>query len=421
MPTLAQIQSKAAPVHFLSDQRTPIGPLPGLDVVGCGFDVLLLESKLCILDQTNTSQGEIWSDPFNDTFSYSLPNGFFATNTPEKLLVDITVLVTSVQDYFRLTTTITSTSTGGFFGIGKKHEQTTVTDFYRRFYHDYYSLALRLKQIGWYTLAVATFPYPQLTPLAQRAIEQLPSVFNQSDTKVWKQFFSSYGTHLVEASNMGGLVWAETWYEKCLTYEHTETWIDEQVSRNFVLFSTTSNAQDHTLEVDERFKQFSTFSSQLVGGTDSIDPTKWKEWEPTIKTNPRPISYRLTTLDKLLPEGKKRTALGEAIDYYLKVVMDEDRIYIDKLEADRDPLPPTQCSRNQVNITRDAFVVEYAAVRTVEGAQEERCLFVGYEGKICADDKQTKDATDQGYHKVCFANDLRSLSVASHRFFLVSV
>ena len=405
----------------MSHQRTPIGPLSGLDVVGCGFDVLLLESKLCILDRTNTSQGEIWSDPFNDTVSYSLPDGFFATNTPEKLLVDITVLVTSIQDYFRLTTTTTSSSGGGFLGIGGKHTQTTVTDFYRRFYHDYYSLALRLKQIGWYTLSVATFPYPRLTPLAQRAIEQLPSVFNQSDMSIWNQFFSSYGTHLVEASNMGGLVWAETWYEKCLTYEHTETWIDEQLSRNFVLFSTNADSQDHTLEVDERFKQFSIFSSQLLGGTDSIDPTKWKEWEPTIKHSPRPISYRLTTLDKLLSDGEKRTALSEAIDYYLKAAMNEDRIYIDRLQADRDPLPPRKCSRNQVNMTMHALRVDPVAARSVEGTPEESCLFVGYDGKICANGQQTKGATDQGYRRVCFADDVTSLFVASRRFSSASV
>jgi hypothetical protein len=86
----------------------------------------------------------------------------------------------------------------------------------------------------------------------------------------------------------------------------------------------------------------------------------------------------------------------------------------------RDPLPPTKCSRNQVNITRDAFSVDPAAARSVEGTQEERCLFVGYEGKICADDEQTKGATDQGYRKVCFADDFTSVSVASHRFSSVS-
>ncbi|CAF1363919.1 unnamed protein product [Adineta steineri] len=400
LPTLAQIQSKAAAVPLFSTDRTPLGPLAGLDVVGCGFDVLLLESKLCILDRTNTSEGDLWSDPYNDTISYSLPNGFFATNTPEKLLVDITVLVTSIQDYFRLTSSTTSSSSGGFFGVGRKHKETTVTNFYRRFYHDYYNLALRLIQIGWYKLSTSTFPYPRLTPLAQRAIDQLPSIFNQNDTNIWKQFFDSYGTHLVESSNMGGLVWAETWYEKCLTYEHTETWIDEQVSRSFVVFNTHSSSQDHILEIDEKFKQFSIFSSQLLGGTESVDPTKWKEWESTIKFNPRPISYQLVTLDKLLPEGKKRTALSEAIAYYLGKAMDEDRTYIDKLEADRDPLPPTKCSRNQVNNTRDAVTIHHNTARNIEKAQEELCLYVGYNGKICSQSKQINDTTNQGNDKL---------------------
>ncbi|CAF1306922.1 unnamed protein product [Adineta ricciae] len=400
LPTLAQIQSRAAVVRLSSSDRKPLGPLAGLDVVGCGFDVLLLESKLCVLDQTNTSEGELWFDPYNDTIAYSLPNGFFATNTPEKLLLDVSVLVTSVQDYFRLTTTTTSSSSGGVLGIGRKHTETTVTDFYRRFYHDYYSLVLRLIQIGWYKLSTNTFPYPRLTPLAQRAIDQLPSVFNENQTNVWEQFFASYGTHLVESSNMGGLVWAETWYEQCLTYEHTETWIDEQVSRSFVAFSTHSSSQDHMLEIDEKFKQFSIFSSQILGGTESVDPTKWKEWQSTIKFNPRPISYQLVTLDKLLPEGNKRTALNEAIQFYLKTAVEEDRTYINKLEADRDPLPPTKCSRNAINNTRGGATVHQNADRTIEETEETLCDYVGYKGKLCLQRRQTTNATDIGYNKL---------------------
>jgi hypothetical protein len=64
-----------------------MGPIAGLDVVGCGYDLLSLQSRLCILDISNSSENEHWTDPYNQSFSYSLPNGFFAINTPESLTI----------------------------------------------------------------------------------------------------------------------------------------------------------------------------------------------------------------------------------------------------------------------------------------------------------------------------------------------
>ncbi|CAF4835198.1 unnamed protein product, partial [Rotaria sp. Silwood2] len=146
----------------------------------------------------------------------------------------------------------------------------------------------------------------------------------------------------------GGQVWAETWYEKCLTYEHTQTWIDEQVTKSWFIFVVSSeNSNDYRQEIDERFRQHSTFSAQLLGGTDSIDPSEWEKWAPTIKRKPRSISYRLISLDEILPESDLRNALKAAIDYVLKLAEKEDRNYINQLESLRGP-PKNKCSQNEI-------------------------------------------------------------------------
>jgi len=87
LPTLAELNSRQKIARLLSPPSTPVGPIPGLDVVGCGFDSLTLQSRSCILDISNSSENESWTDPYNQTLSYSLPNGFFATNTPESLTI----------------------------------------------------------------------------------------------------------------------------------------------------------------------------------------------------------------------------------------------------------------------------------------------------------------------------------------------
>ncbi|CAF3989734.1 unnamed protein product, partial [Adineta steineri] len=379
LPTLTQLQLgvKAAS----RPKASTVIRINGLDVVGCGYNPLMLESRFCILDNSNTSENEQWIDPYNHTVAYALPNGYFAVNTPESLSIDASVMVTSVEDYFQKATSITVRHTKGFLGLGKKRIQTTVVDFYRRFHQDYYSMTMRLKQIGWYTLAVSTFPYPKLNPIAEQAFARLPTAFNPTSIHIWKEFFATFGTHIVVAANMGGLVRAETWYEKCLNYEHTEQWVNTQVTTSFWFFgSTQTNTGHHNFQIDEKFKQYSIITSQLLGGTETVDPVNWANWTKTVKYNPRPISYRLVQLDELLPQGDRRTALKAAIEYVLNEAIQEDRAYVAQLENVREP-PPTKCSRNPaVNRFMRSLKIE----DNVAAAKLALCPYVGYTGMTCA-------------------------------------
>jgi hypothetical protein len=105
LPTFAELKSGARLLRIDSPPPTPVGPISGLDVVGCGYDILNLQSRSCILDTSNTSENEIWTDPYNQSLTYSLPNGFFATNTPESLAVVSKYLNFELHlksDYFRM-------------------------------------------------------------------------------------------------------------------------------------------------------------------------------------------------------------------------------------------------------------------------------------------------------------------------------
>ena len=288
-------------------------------------------------------------------------------------------MITSVEDYYRRTTRVESENIFAFFYTKRMERETT--EFYRRFYQDYYNLVVRLKQIGWYTLSTSVFPYPKLTPAAERAFANLPSTFDVKQINIWKDFFSSYGTHLVISSQMGGQVWAESWYEKCLTYEHTEVWIHEQVEQTFLLvFGSKSETNEHQLVVDKRFKEFSIYSSQVLGGDESIPAEKLDEWLPTVKSDPRPISHRLMPLYQLLPKGNQRTALQAAIEYIANEAQAEDRAYITSLQSIRGP-EPTKCSRNRVrraliNSTQSPQI-NYTDIRNA------LCPYVGYSGETC--------------------------------------
>lgn len=334
MPTLAQLNGRSTGRHALLPPK-PIGPINGLDVVGCGFNILSMENKFCIFDQSNFTDNEQWSDPNNRSLTYSIPNDWFAVNTLESLTIDSAMVVTSVSDYFRFSRAVTVSTLDGVLGIGQRHTETTITDLYRRLYQEYYNLVVRVKQIGWYTLSVSTFPYPKLNPTAQQEFDRLPNSFDVQDLKIWKSFFKTFGTHVITSSNMGGQVWAETWFEKCLSSDHSETWIDEQIAASwFNSGLPLTSSEQYKLKVDQFFKNHSIFVGHLIGGTDqSMDPSEWDQWVLKIKARPRPISYRLVSLDQILPTSDKRNALKEAIEYVLNEAKQDDSTYINKLKS----------------------------------------------------------------------------------------
>jgi hypothetical protein len=54
--------------------------IPGLDKVGCGYDLTTLESKSCVFDLTES--WDTWTYPIDKSKSYKVPKGFFASNNP---------------------------------------------------------------------------------------------------------------------------------------------------------------------------------------------------------------------------------------------------------------------------------------------------------------------------------------------------
>ncbi|CAF1403957.1 unnamed protein product, partial [Didymodactylos carnosus] len=278
---------------------------------------------------------------------------------------------------------------------------------------EYYNLALTLKQIMWYTLSVTTYPYPKLNSVAKLAFAQLPSEFDSNNLTTWEQFIQAYGTHVVVSADMGGLVWAETWYEKCLSYEESETWINKQVENSWILFSTGYKGDDHKSQIDQRFKQYSIFESLLLGGTESVEPSKWSEWIPTVRSNPRPTFYRLMPLYTLLPSGKQRKALQAAITYFRQTADTTVKEYISELESVASP--PVKCGRtplestarhiskrdvnstNNTDIPVDSSNFTLPETKstnfTTAKAREVLCPIVGYKGSFCPGDNNSTNSS----------------------------
>ncbi|CAF2891598.1 unnamed protein product [Rotaria sp. Silwood2] len=381
LPTLAQLNYKRS--SRLSSDSLPL--ISGVDIVGCGFDILSVQSKLCLVDIKKTNEKNLYSDPFNMSLAYSVPAGFYAIDTPDSLALNFSIQLKTVDDYYKRTFYSTQSDSFGFLGFGASHNYKSVETFYRRFYEENYYLALRLLQIKWYTLSMVTFPYPKLNSVAQDAIKKLPNIFNPNNTMKFNQFFSTFGTHFVQSADMGGLLQSEIWYKTCLLYKKSETWIKEESTKSWWFFSSSQSSSSYESSIDQQFREYSMFSSKLIGGTQFMNTTLWEQWAPTVKSNPKPVLYRLRPIYTLLPVGHQRTALADALAYLRTTADTNTKEYISQLK-ELNPPPQRDCGLNKKK--RNLLLEELHRHRrsltsNVNAARQALCPIVGYNGSFC--------------------------------------
>ncbi|CAF4831041.1 unnamed protein product [Rotaria sp. Silwood1] len=381
LPTLAQLNGKK---NFkLSSTHLP--SIYGLDIVGCGFDILSMQSKLCLIDISKMNDENQYIDPFNRSLIYSVPIGFYAIDTPDSLTLNFSIQLRTIDDYYKRTFYSTHSDSFGFLGFGASHNYKSIETFYRRFYEENYYLALRLLQIKWYTLSMITFPYPKLNSIAQNAIEKLPNTFNSNNTIKFNQFFSTFGTHFVQSADMGGLLQSELWYKKCLLYTKSETWIKEESNKFWWFFSSSQSSSSYQSSIDQQFKEYSMFSSKLIGGNQFMNTTLWEQWAPTVKSNPKAVQYYLRPIYTLLPVGQQRTALADALAYLRTNADTNAKEYISQLK-ELNPPPQRDCGLNKkkrhLRLEKSQRQKRSLALNA-NAARQALCPIVGYNGSFC--------------------------------------
>ncbi|CAF1340765.1 unnamed protein product, partial [Didymodactylos carnosus] len=395
LPTLDQVLSskfrrkKRAFVNF--DQAKPV---PGLDVVGCGFDIGGIESRQCLFDLSTGTNTTLWVDVYNNDKTYTVPPNFFVSDKRDVNAMYESRLFKTLDEFFQMSIYSIQEDDDGFFGFGATSKRIDVIEKYRQFYDYKYQMAWTRRQISMYTLALTTFPTPQFNDMTQLAIDELPDTFDNgsiSNIKKWKAFFHAYGTHFVASSDMGGLLWAEDYFEGCLITKYSERWVREQVRRSYWFFGDETYSEHYTMNVDQIYKKYSSSMSKLIGGIDnnpgeasSVEPYIINAWISTLKNYPQPINYRLLPIYTLLPKGDKKETMKNATYYFRSQAAADENLYIQRLQTHPNPLPlpKLDCSptarRRKRAVTSSAF--------DLTAARKSLCPVVGFRGTFCPGD-----------------------------------
>jgi hypothetical protein len=76
--------------------------IPGIDKVGCGYDITKLQYKACLLEISEF--WDTWTNPFDADLKYKIPKGFFVQNMPMSVSVNGTYMIDNMKDYLKKST-----------------------------------------------------------------------------------------------------------------------------------------------------------------------------------------------------------------------------------------------------------------------------------------------------------------------------
>ena len=334
----------------LNQQRNlvlkPSVTVPGLDVVGCGYDIMQLVSKQCLFDITYRNNAQ-WSEVFNGHRSYQVPDRFSVMGTQQFYSSYNTRLFSSYEQFIENSIYVNRQDEENFVGFGASYERAQIVTRLHNMYKHHLDLAWTKRSVQWYNLSIGT-SNPPLNSAIATALNRLPSIFRQQDfQKVWKNFFDTYGTHYVTSADFGGMIWAEDYFDPSMITKYSTHWIKDQIKRVYWFISTSDFNDGYEPKSSQDYVNCRVSKMYVTGGQENLKHFRLKNWMQTIKDRPSAISYNLQPLYTILPlNSPQRKALEEATLYIREQAVNATNIYINYLQSVEIPPPVsnTTCS-----------------------------------------------------------------------------
>ena len=310
-PTMIESDQKLAK---LSSESEEIDWIPGLDLVGGGFDAATLSPKRNIFRRKDP---KIWEHPISH-MKWKVPSGFYVIDNPSSLKVFATRTFRNMTDFLMQTTFTTHEKSGGVLGFGAKTTNTHYQDIYHKYYEQRLDLLLLLRQIRWFSLSVPLIGVDLGDEFLDLVVNNLPKNYEENK-EYFREVIRNYGTHFISDADLGGLMWIETWLHSCIFERFSESWVIENVKRNYYAVTNKKESEYHTKSVQKLQRYINSTFQVFKGGSEQLPLEKWKEWIPTLKYTPSAIEKTVVPLYDLFNKGSKHyVLLKRAISDYLQ-------------------------------------------------------------------------------------------------------
>lgn len=358
-------------VSVIAAQAPQIPPLPGLDKVGLGYDVLYGTFRNAALGWT-FAQNKTWTNPNYPTLVYAIPDQINIVTFPEASVTKEQITAKSTQQYASslamsagLSFSYGMFSMSGSVNVAKKYIESSSST------SKYTSTAQRLGL--WQVTTVPPFLEDlKASQWFEEGIKSLPTqIQSEQDRARYTQFIQYFGTHYLNEVHFGGKASMSTagtvrfFFLIALTHTTSLHLFTSLHATPLILFtplhsmysnySSPSSShcfhvllavnvfvyevdKEETITVDIQAEFFAKLSGHwnesiqyksklykdhhlselsMIGGNPEI--TDWEKWIPTVKENPTIVFFKLAPLSDLIKnDEQKRQNIITMIDQYVQ-------------------------------------------------------------------------------------------------------
>eukprot|EP00029_Vermamoeba_vermiformis_P002309 TRINITY_DN12685_c0_g1_i1.p1 TRINITY_DN12685_c0_g1~~TRINITY_DN12685_c0_g1_i1.p1 ORF type:complete len:393 (+),score=107.42 TRINITY_DN12685_c0_g1_i1:23-1180(+) len=174
-------------------------PLPGIDLIGLGYDTVNDKPALCIVKLTYS--GDTITSPY-DNRTYSIPDGVQTIKTPNVFNTTTNTLFNTTEEYRedKANRHNVSLSFGDIASYTNSKEYHLIAD---RLSHSEMQLNIIDQTHIFFNVQLHPPALLDLSPVAAASIARLPFYSNTSQAQYF-QFFKYFGTYYVSQADLGG-------------------------------------------------------------------------------------------------------------------------------------------------------------------------------------------------------------------------
>jgi len=278
-------------------------PIPGLDLVGVGIDILSGKTKLPVVQFSYNNQGT-WYNPFLGQ-SFDSPDQAVVYVTSE---TDIDVGVYwSLADY--------AAAYADAYEVDETYydyaytQSDAVAQAYAVFYGGESVLSVTEAEISLYEVVCYPTSMLQSSDLFASMVEKLPTEY---DEKAYGKMVKTFGTHVVIQAAFGGEALMCSTVANELYVEYGVQAVQSAALAHFqqatgVAIYGAEGAEEEL--VDQGYLQsYFTYSGGLYEEVDV-----YSDWMKTVKYAPSRISYKLAEVSEMVSHPQKKIHMQKAV------------------------------------------------------------------------------------------------------------
>jgi len=304
--------------------------IPGYNIIGMGIDASNMQFSVLPIVTVETAENgtyscssndqygpACWQNPFYPDKQFYVPENIYLQNTPNSVLVNGSQIFQSFDDFQQFYSH--TDSDDSWFGSSSK----TVYHFYEKYFEEDSALIYMYQSRSWYQLTLPPLPPPNLSPMAEQVIDQLPAKYDPRDpdnTRLYMNAITSIGTHFVSTAMFGGIEHMTGWFHKCLLSTYSVDYVQEQSGWSFLgLIYDNSGNVNYNEKLDMNFVSWSNVQVNYIGGKAfDYDPSEFTDWVDTLKDRPLPTTYQVLPISFLIQDPQKQNSYDQAVKDYMK-------------------------------------------------------------------------------------------------------